>query len=409
MKRDLDLEAVLVDKYAAVSAVLDERGRRVWAASESRVIGYGGDALVSSATGLARQTIRDGRRELEHGIKITRRVRRAGAGRPGIQTREPGVKAALERLVDPLTRGDPMSPLRWTCKSRAKLAASLSKTGWTVSSTTVGRLPHELGYSLQSVRKRREGAAHPDRNAQFEYINATAERFLRQQQPVISVDTKKKELVGDFSNGGREWQPRGTPELALVHDFPTDATGKAIPYGIYHMGRNEACVNVGRDHDTPAFAVASIRQWWRMMGQRHYPQAKELFITADAGGSNGYRLRAWKLELQTLADELGLRICVSHFPPGTSKWNKIEHRLFCHITGNWRGKPLRTVETIVDLIGNTRTAAGLRVKATLDTRKYPTGAIVTNAQMESLALTADDFHGEWNYQLHSRPTTKLAN
>ena len=258
MKRDLDLEAVLVDKYAAVSAVLDERGRRVWAASESRVIGYGGDALVSSATGLARQTIRDGRRELEHGIKITRRVRRAGAGRPGIQTREPGVKAALERLVDPLTRGDPMSPLRWTCKSRAKLAASLSKTGWTVSSTTVGRLLHELGYSLQSVRKRREGAAHPDRNAQFEYINATAERFLRQQQPVISVDTKKKELVGDFSNGGREWQPRGTPELALVHDFPTDATGKAIPYGIYDMGRNEACVNVGRDHDTSAFAVASI-------------------------------------------------------------------------------------------------------------------------------------------------------
>ncbi len=408
MKRDIGLEASIVEKYAAIAPVLDERARRLWAATESRAIGYGGDALVSAATGLARETIRNGRRELERGVEVTGRVRRAGAGRPGIESTQPGIKEALEQLVDPLTRGDPTSPLRWTCKSRAKLAAALSKSGWTVSSTTVGRLLHELGYSLQSVRKSREGASHPDRNAQFEYINAMAERFLRRKQPVISVDTKKKELVGEFKNGGREWQPRATPETALVHDFPADATGKAIPYGVYDMARNEAWVNVGRDHDTPAFAVASIRRWWKMMGKRAYPDAEELLITADAGGSNGYRSRAWKLELQKFADETNLRIRVSHFPPGTSKWNKIEHRLFCHITENWRGKLLRTFETIVDLIGNTRTAAGLRVKAKLDKRKYPTGAVVTNAQMNTLALTAHDFRGEWNYELQSRPVTKLA-
>jgi hypothetical protein len=265
-----------------------------------------------------------------------------GAGRPGIQKSQPGVKEALEQLVDPLTRGDPTSPLRWTCKSRAKLASTLSNDGWQVSSTTVGRLLHELGYSLQSVRKSREGTSHPDRNEQFEHINRTARSFLRRKQPVISVDTKKKELVGDFKNGGREWHPQATPEKALVHDFPDDAIGKAIPYGVYDMARNEAWVSVGRDHDTPAFAVASIRQWWKMMGQRAYPNADHLFITADAGGSNGYRARAWKIELQRFADDTKLRIRVSHFPPGTSKWNKIEHRLFCHITQNWRGKPVRT-------------------------------------------------------------------
>ncbi len=408
MKRDIGLEASIVEKYAAISPVLDERARRLWAATESRAIGYGGDALVSAATGLARETIRNGRRELEQGIEVTGRVRRAGAGRPGIESTQPGVKEALEQLVDPLTRGDPSSPLRWTCKSRAKPAAVLSKGGWTVSSTTVGRLLHELGYSLQSVRKTREGESHPDRNAQFEHINATAEDFLRREQPVISVDTKKKELVGEFKNGGREWQPRATPETALVHDFPADATGKAIPYGVYDMARNEAWVNVGRDHDTPAFAVASIRRWWKTMGKRAHPDAEELYITADAGGSNGYRSRAWKLELQEFADETGLRIRVSHFPPGTSKWNKIEHRLFCHITENWRGKLLRTFETIVDLIGNTRTAAGLRVRAKLDKRKYPTGAVVTNAQMNALALTAHEFRGEWNYELQPRPVAKLA-
>ena len=402
MKRDTALEATIVGKYAAVAPLLDERARRLWAAAEARAIGYGGDAVVSSATGLARQTIRAGRQEIEGSVAVRGRIRRAGAGRPSIHKTQPGVKEALELLVDPLTRGDPMSPLRWTCKSRAKLAAAMSKDGWTVSSTTVGRLLHELGYSLQSVRKSREGTSHPDRDEQFEYINSTAATFLKRKQPVISVDTKKKELVGNFKNGGREWQPKASPEAVLVHDFPDDATGKAIPYGVYDMARNEAWVSVGRDHDTPAFAVASIRQWWKMMGRRAYPDATKLFITADAGGSNGYRARAWKIELQRLADETGLRIRVSHFPPGTSKWNKIEHRLFCHITQNWRGKPLRTFETIVDLIGSTRTAAGLRVKAKLDKRKYATGVPVSKSQMSSIKLTHAAFHGEWNYELRPR-------
>ena len=408
MKRDIALEAAIVEKYVAIAPVLEERARRLWAATEARAIGYGGDALVSAATGLARETIRNGRREIEHGVDVTGRVRRAGAGRPGIEQAQPGIKEALEQLVDPLSRGDPTSPLRWTCKSKAKLAAALSKSGWTVSATTVGRLLHELGYSLQSVRKSREGVSHPDRNAQFEYINATATNFLRRKQPVISVDTKNKELVGDFKNAGREWQPRATPEKTLVHDFPSDAIGKAIPYGVYDMARNEAWVSVGRDHDTPAFAVASIRQWWKMMGKRAHPNAKELLITADAGGSNGYRSRVWKLELQKFSDETKLRIRVSHFPPGTSKWNKIEHRLFCHITENWRGKPLTTFETIVDLIGHTRTAAGLRVKAKLNKRKYPTGVVVTKAQMDALALTTETFRGEWNYELRPRSIAKLA-
>ncbi len=266
----------------------------------------------------------------------------------------------------------------------------------------MGRLLHELGYSLQSPQKSQEGESHPDRNAQFEHINATAADDLRRKQPVISVDTKKKELIGNFRNVGREWQPKATPDKVLVHDFPGDAIGKAIPYGVYDMARNEAWVSVGRDHDTPAFAVASIRQWWKALGKRAYPNAKKLFITADAGGSNGYRSRAWKHELQHFADETQLRIRVSHFPPGTSKWNKIEHRLFCHITQNWRGKALRTFETIVSLIGRTKTAAGLRVKAKLDKRKYPKGAVVTKSQMDELALTASEFHGEWNYELRPR-------
>ncbi|MGH9779143.1 MAG: ISAzo13 family transposase [Candidatus Acidiferrales bacterium] len=402
MTRDERLEVAIVAKYAVVGPVLDERARRLWAAAESRAIGYGGDALVSAATGLARETIRRGRREAERGVESTGRVRRAGAGRPSIGKTQPGVMEALEQLVDPLTRGDPTSPLRWTCKSRAKLAAALASGGWRVSSTTVGRLLHRLGYSLQSVRKSREGTSHPDRNEQFEHINATAASFLGRKQPVISVDTKKKELVGEFRNVGREWQPRSMPERSLVHDFPGDAIGKAIPYGVYDMARNEAWVSVGRDHDTPEFAVASIRQWWTMMGRRAYPDAERLFITADAGGSNGYRSRAWKHELQRFADDAGLRIRVSHFPPGTSKWNKIEHRLFCHITQNWRGKPLRTFETIVDTIGNTRTVAGLRVRARLDSRKYRTGVVVSKAQMSELVLRPHAFHGEWNYELQPR-------
>ncbi len=407
MNRNEELEAELVSKYTAIASALDERARRLWAAVESRAIGYGGDALVSSATGLARDTIRRGRLEVERGVLATGRIRRAGAGRPSLKETQPGLVEALERLVDPLTRGDPMSPLRWTCKSRAKLASALTNEGWQVSSTTIGRLLNEvLNYRLHAVQKTREGTSHPDRNEQFEYINATAATLLRRKQPVVSVDTKKKELVGDFKNGGREWQPKGINEKVLVHDFPDDAIGKAIPYGVYDMARNEAWVSVGRDHDTAEFAVASIRQWWKMMGKAAYPDARELFITADAGGSNGYRTRAWKVELQKFADDAKLKVRVSHFPPGTSKWNKIEHRLFCHITQNWRGKPLRTFETIVDLIGNTRTAKGLRVNAKLDPRKYATGVKVSEAEMRELDLRPHSFHGEWNYVLQPRDLTR---
>ena len=404
MKRDLEMEAIVVAKYVVMAPLLDERARRLWAAAESIAIGYGGDALVSAATGLARQTIANGRCELAAGVVTTPRIRGVGAGRPGIDETQPGVAAALDALVEPLTRGDPMSPLRWTCKSRAKLTAALAAQGWQVSSSTVGRLLHALGYSLQALQKRREGTSHPDRNAQFEHINATAADFLEAGQPVISVDTKKKELVGDFKTAGQEWQPTGAPESVRVHDFPGDAVGKAIPYGVYDMARNEAWVSVGRDHDTPAFAVAAIRQWWTMMGRRAYPHARALYITADAGGSNGYRSRAWKHGLQRLADDLALCIHVSHFPPGTSKWNKIEHRLFCHITQNWRGRPLRTFETVVALIGHTRTAAGLRVQAKLDKRRYAIGVSVPGAEMRRLALHPHTFHGDWNYELRPRPS-----
>lgn len=406
MKRNGSLEGIIRTKYEAISPVLDERARRLWAAAESRAIGYGGDAIVSAATGLARATIRAGRAELEQGVTATVRVRQPGAGRPKIEKTQLGVKKALERLVSPHTRGDPMSPLHWTCKSKAHLAAALSKDGFSVSATTVGQLLHELGYSLQSVRKSREGTSHPDRNAQFEHINAMAADFQQRNQPVISVDTKKKELVGDFKNAGQEWQPKETPEKVQVHDFPDDAIGKAIPYGVYDMARNEAWVSVGQDHDTPAFAVASIRQWWRTMGQQSYPHATELLITADAGGSNGYRPRAWKLELQRFADETGLHICVCHFPPGTSKWNKIEHRLFCHITQNWRGRPLVSYATVVNLIGSTHTAAGLRVRARLDRKRYPIGGRISNAEIKELALKKSNFHGEWNYEIFPR---KLVN
>jgi Rhodopirellula transposase DDE domain len=353
---------------------------------------------------LARATIRVGHGELAARVRASGRLRRAGAGRPDIEETQAGITDALDRLVAPLTRGDPMSPLRWTCKSTAKLAGALAREDYDVSATTVGRLLRTLGYRQHALQKAREGAAHPDRDAQFEHINATAALFIAQSQPVISVDTKKKELVGDFKVPGREWQPTGTPERVRVHDFPGEATGKAIPYGVYDMARNEAWVSVGRDHDTPAFAVAAIRQWWTMMGRRAYPRADTLYITADAGGSNGYRSRGWKVALQRLADTLGLTIHVSHFPPGTSKWNKVEHRLFCHITQNWRGRPLRTFETVVELIGHTRTAAGLRVKAKLDKRRYRTGRVISRAEMRSLDLQRHAFHGDWNYALRPRPT-----
>ena len=401
MNRDIVLEATIVEKYAAIVPVLDERARRLWAATESVAIGYGGDALVSSATGLARETIRNGRREIEQGVKVTGRVRRAGAGRPGIKTSQPGIKEALERLVDPVTRGDPRSPLRWTCKSKATLAGALSRKGWTISATTVGRLLHELGYSLQSVSKSREGLSDPDRNAQFEYINATAMDFLKRTQPVISVDTKKKELVGDFKNSGQEWHPKGTPEKPWCMIFPTTPRAKRFHTEYTIWGETKRVSTLG-------VTMTRLRLQWPLSlvvgchGKAQLPDAKELFITADAGGSNGYRSRVWKHELQKFSDQTKLRLRVSHFPPGTSKWNKVEHRLFCHITKNWRGKPLRTFETIVDLIGNTRTQAGLRVKAKLDKRKYPTGVVVTKAQMGALSLHRDEFRGEWNYQLHPR-------
>jgi hypothetical protein len=354
------------------------------------------------ATGIARATIRKGRAELEAGVEPGERLRRPGGGRHTLEHDQAGLREALEALVDPLTRGDPMSALRWTCKSKAKLAAELAAQGWKASATWVGRTLRAMGYSLQSLVKAREGESHPDRNAQFEHINATAEELIARGQPVISVDTKKKELVGDFKNAGREWQRKGKPEKVLVHDFPDDAVGKAIPYGVYYMARDEAFVSVGNDHDTPTFAVAAIRHWWAKMGSERYPEAKELYITADAGGSNGYRSRVWKAELQKLADDFGLRIHVSHFPPGTSKWNKIEHRLFCYITLNWRGRALRTFETVVRLIGHTHTGKGRRVHARLDRRKYPTGVKVTNAEMKRLSLHKDDFHGDWNYEVRPR-------
>jgi len=404
LTRDTDLEATIVAKFAALRPVLHERARRLWAAAESAAIGFGGDALVSSATGLARETIRHGRQELAEGGPTDGRIRRPGAGRPGVEEGQPGLTAALEQLVEPVTRGDPMSPLRWTCKSKAQLAAALTVQGWRVSATTVGRLLHGLGYRLQALQKTLEGTSHPDRNAQFAHINATAAAFLARRQPVISVDTKKKELVGNFKNAGQEWQPTGAPDPVNVHDFPAQGVGKAIPYGVYDMARNEAWVSVGRDHDTPAFAVASIRQWWTMMGRGAYPHATELFITADAGGSNGYRSHVWKTRLQQLADDVRLTNHVSHFPPGTSKWNKIEHRLFCHITRNWRGRALQTFETLVALIGHTRTATGLRVKAKLDKRRYPTGRTVTKAELDAVALHPHAFHGDWNYHIRPRAT-----
>jgi transposase len=402
VRRNLEIEATVVAKYAFLQPVLDERARRLWAAAESRAIGFGGDALVSAATGLARDTIRRGRQELAAGVVVTGRIRRPGAGRPVLESRQRGLTAALEQLVDPLTRGDPTSPLRWTCKSRAQLTAALVKQGWAVSSTTVGRLLHELGYRLQSVRKSREGTAHPDRNAQFEWINAMAAVFLEQGQPVISVDTKKKELVGDFKNRGRQWRPKGQPEEVRVHDFMDKTLGKAIPYGVYDLGRNVGWVSVGMDHDTAAFAVQTIRQWWREMGRKAYPQARSLLIIADSGGSNGARVRLWKWELQKLANQTGLAISVSHLPPGTSKWNKIEHRLFSFISQNWRGQPLLTRATIVNLIGSTRTATGLRVRCILDQRKYPNKVTVSDEQMAAINLIRDKFHGDWNYTIKAQ-------
>jgi hypothetical protein len=375
----------------------------LWAAAEARALGYGGVSVVARAVGLTRPTITAGMKELgkvsEQPVAPAHRVRRAGAGRPRLTDSDLGLRPALEELVEPATRGDPRSALRWTCKSVRTLAAELRRQGHAVSHQTVSEVLHGLGYSLQANRKTREGAEHPDRNAQFEHIAQRAKQFQQRRQPVISVDTKKKELVGDFKNGGREWHPRGQPPRVRVHDFLDDELGKAIPYGVYDLGANAGWVSVGTDHDTPEFAVESIYCWWRQMGRKTYPAAQELLITADAGGSNGSRTRLWKVALQRMADATGLKISVCHFPPGTSKWNKIEHRMFCHITRNWRGRPLESLEVVVNLIAGTTTSKGLRVRAALDTDPYPIGVKVDDATMAALHLIPDEFHGDWNYAI----------
>ncbi len=394
-------------KFAALDPVMDERMRRLWAASEATALGHGGIGLVARATGLARATISNGCRELrEVAAGATglppRRVRRPGGGRKPLTAHDPDLVTALEALVDPLARGDPESPLRWTTKSTYQLATTLRAQGHRIGPWKVGQLLRARGYSLQAPRKTREGRQHADRDAQFTQINTTAAQFQARGQPVVSVDTKKKELVGDFANGGREWQAVGCPEEVRTHDFPDRDLGKAIPYGVYDLAANEGWVSVGIDHDTAAFAVASIQQWWEQMGAARYPQASELLITADGGGSNGYRLWGWKVGLQRLAEATGLTITVCHFPPGTSKWNKIEHRMFSAITKNWRGRPLESLETIVSLIGETRTRTGLQIQVALDEHAYPTGVKVTPEQRAQLRLEPATFHGEWNYTLRPR-------
>lgn len=393
-------------KYHALRVELDERVRRQWAAAEARELGWGGVVCVARATGLSRTTITAGLRELDLPARQrtveAARVRRPGGGRkPLIQT-DPELLAALESLIEPATRGDPQSPLRWTCKSIRRLADELTHQHHPVGANTVAALLHQAGYSLQANRKTREGGSHPDRNAQFEYINAQVRSFLDRGQPAISVDTKKKELVGDFRNVGREWRPAGEPEEVRVHDFLDKKLGKAIPYGVYDLLNNQGWVSVGIDHDTAQFATNSIRQWWNRMGHRRFPRAGELLITADGGGSNGHRSRLWKVSLQALADALGLRLHVCHFPPGTSKWNKIEHRLFSFITQNWRGKPLVSHQAIVSLIAHTTTRAGLIVRAALDTNVYDTAVKVTDEELAKLRLVPCAFHGDWNYMLSAR-------
>jgi hypothetical protein len=396
-------------KFEQLRPAMDERICRLWAASEALALGRGGITLVAAATGVSRKRIGAGIRELrdlaarppEHRSSPTR-IRRPGGGRKAKRDTDPTLLDDLEALVEPLTRGDPMSPLRWTCKSLTKLAAALREQGHAVSHEIVRQLLLGLDYRLQATSKTREGSDQPDRNAQFEHINRAAQRFQAAGQPVISVDTKKKELVGDFANGGREWQPNGEPEQVRLHDFPDKELGKVSPYGVFDLAANVGWVSVGIDHDTAAFAVHAIQTWWERMGRAQYPAATELLITADSGGSNGSRARLWKTELQQFADASGLSISVCHFPPGTSKWNKIEHQMFCHITQNWRGRPLISRETVVELIGNTTTRHGLQIRAELDTGLYPTGIKVSDAALAAVRLEPAAFHGEWNYTI--RPT-----
>jgi len=396
-------------KYEQLQPVMDERFCRLWAAAEALALGRGGITLVAKATGVSRKRIGVGIRELREQAarppeqrSFPARIRRPGGGRKAKRDTDPTLLDDLEALVEPLTRGDPMSPLRWTCKSLARLAATLREQGHAVSHEIVRQLLLGLDYRLQATSKTREGADHPDRNTQFEHINREAQRFQAAEQPVISVDTKKKELVGDFANGGREWQPNGEPERVRLHDFPDKKLGKVSPYGVYDLAANVGWVSVGTDHDTAAFAVQSIRTWWERMGRERYPTATRLLITADSGGSNGSRTKLWKTELQQFADASGLAISVCHFPPGTSKWNKIEHQMFCHITQNWRGRPLVSHETVVELIGHTTTHQGLQIRAELDTNRYPTGIKVSDAALAAVRLEPAEFHGEWNYTIRPR-------
>ena len=389
--------------FEALSPALNERSRRLWAAAEARAHGYGGQALVSRATGVSVATIQRGLQELDEEDPLPAdRVRREGGGRKRATELDPTLLPDLDGLIEPTASGDPQSALRWTSKSVRRLTDELRSMGHKASHTLVRSLLKELGYSLQGNRKSREGTEHPDRDDQFRHINRQVRSKQRRKQPVISVDTKKKELVGDFKNPGKEWRPSAEPEIVRVHDFIIPELGKAVPYGVYDLTRNAGWVNVGIDHDTASFAVNSIRRWWSKMGRPAYPEAEELLITADAGGSNGARNRLWKLELQKFADATGLAITVCHFPPGTSKWNKIEHRLFSYISKNWRGQPLTSLATIVNLISHTTTATGLRVRCELDKRKYPQGKKVTNAQMEELNIKRHRFHGDWNYTISPR-------
>jgi hypothetical protein len=394
-------------RWETVGSTLDERGRRLFAAGEVRTAGWGGLAVVSRITGLARSTINRGEDDLDSAPLPKGQVRRTGGGRKAVAVNDPGLVPELKRLVEPATLGDPMRPLMWVSKSMDKLAATLTQMGHPISADTVRKELVKLGFSRQSNRKADEGSKHPDRDAQFDHINAKVVAAQAAGQPVISVDTKKKELVGNYKNGGTDWRPKGSPLRVKVHDFEDKKLGKVVPYGVYDVGANEGWVSVGVTSDTAEFAVHSIRTWLERMGRKRYPKARELTITADCGGSNGARVRLWKLELQKLADETGLTLNIHHYPPGTSKWNKIEHRLFCHITQNWRGRPLTSRVAVVELIGATTTKAGLRVESALDERTYEKGIKVSKAQIASLDMIGDPFHPEWNYTIRPRQASKL--
>jgi transposase len=393
--------SVLRAKYQALAPLMDERVTRRWAAAEAHALGWGGASAVAKATGLSRTTIRSGLAELHHprAEPPTERTRRPGAGRPRLADRDPKLLDDLHTLLEPDTRGDPEAPLLWTSKSTRHLAEALVALGHDISHDSVGRLLEEIGYRLQANRKTEEGSDHPDRDAQFGYINRCIRRFQKRHQPVVSVDAKKRELVGNYRNPGREWRPEGTPQRVRTHDFRDKELGVAIPYGVYDLTRNDGWVSVGIDHNTAEFATESVRRWWERMGSLAYPDADELLLTADGGGSNGSRARLWKLKVQRLADRLGLRISVCHFPPGTSKWNRVEHRMFCHITENWRGRPLVSRAVIVNSIGCVRTREGLRIEAELDTNSYPKGIKVSDEEMAGLNLQRAKFHGDWNYTI----------